>query len=361
MPGPLVRTERSNGTRIAITLFSCVLYCHGQIAGKPSQSGLRQPTLKEVLSWLPEDTASVIAANGPFPLPDLDALSGRHWKKGEVRPADLETWMRALPLRLLRLKNGDLQRNLIAKTVALVVEGVRRLGPPNWRKELHFQAYEIVVFDPKVTLDRDSFMKNAVGSAVRFQEIAGEKAAVFEEWRDMDLWTTFVSLPRSNVVLVANDADCLDTVLTRMGGSPGPRALPETLPEWKYVDTRAPLWGLRHYQEGEAGLDTSAFSGQNASTNVPDKLAVGLTFWFAPSVRRMAAVAYLSGNKNARQILLDRLSLADAKSASPREFQIRLSQPAAGVIKGSVTLSSYELFGRFFLGLIIMMGHAVDP
>jgi hypothetical protein len=75
----------------------------------------------------------------------------------------------------------------------------------------------------------------------------------------------------------------------------------------------------------------------------------------------MAAVAYLSGNKNARKILLDRLSLADAKSASPREFQIRLRQRVPGVIEGLVTLSSYEMFGRFFLKLIIMIGHAVYP
>jgi hypothetical protein len=160
-------------------------------------------------------------------------------------------------------------------------------------------------------------------------------------------------------VLVATDANYLHAVLARMRGASGPRALPETLPEWKYVNTRAPAWGLRHYQRQEASLDpTSPFGGQHAA-NVPDDLAVGLAFWFEPVVRKMATVTYLSANKNASQILQSYVSMADAESASPREFQTRLRRPTPGVIEGSVTLTLTEALDRLLFGLFAMLGHAV--
>jgi hypothetical protein len=92
---------------------------------------------------------------------------------------------------------------------------------------------------------------------------------------------------------------------------------------------------------------------------VLDDQAVGVSFWFEPAASRVATVSYLSSNGNARQILQDYLGVEDAQTASPQEFQIRLRQPAPGVVQGSVTLSSFESFGRLYLGLLSMLGHAV--
>jgi len=216
-----------------------------------------------------------------------------------------------------------------------------------------YEGCEIAVFGTAVTLVRDSFMKDAATSTVRFEDMAGVRIAVFEEQEENDVWTTFIGFPRTNIVVVATNADYLRAVLERMDGASGPRALPESLPEWKYVNTHAPVWGLRHYRRQEEGLDpTSPFSGD-------DTLAVGLAFWFEPAVRRMATITYLSANSNASQILQDYLSMADANSASPKEFQIRLRHPAPNVIEGSVTLSLKEALYRFLFGLVAMLGHAV--
>jgi len=43
-----------------------------------------QTTLKEVLSWLPPDTETVIGANGPFPLPNLDELGSGDLRRPEL-------------------------------------------------------------------------------------------------------------------------------------------------------------------------------------------------------------------------------------------------------------------------------------
>jgi hypothetical protein len=316
-----------------------------------------QTTLKEVLSWLPPDTESVVGANGPFSLPDHDELSPGDLRQPELPVAELELRARTLVLGLFGFKNGGLQKDLEGKAVALAVEGSRHFRPPAALGGMRYEGCEIVVFGPAISLDRDSFMRNAAKSATRFEDVAGVRIAVFEEPQENDVWTTFVGFPRSNIVVVATDAEYLRTVLARMKGSSGPRALPDTLVEWRYVNTRAPVWGLRHYQTLEASLDpTSPFSGQG---DAGDAMAVGLAFSFDTFVRRMVTVSYLSANNKARQMLEDYLGVADADTASPREFQIRLRQPALGVIEGSVTLSLKEMFYRFLFGLMGMLGHAV--
>jgi len=51
--------------------------------------------------------------------------------------------------------------------------------------------------------------------------------------------------------------------------------------------------------------------------------------------------------------------MADAKSASPREFQIRFRQPVPEVTEGSVTLAQMEALERFLFGLMAMLGHTI--
>jgi hypothetical protein len=317
-----------------------------------------QPTLAQVLSWLPEDTETVMGANGPFPLPDLSALGGNPGQT-ELSIAELELRTRALPLTLFNFKNGGLSQALKGKIVAIVIEGSRHFRPPAGLGEMRYEGCEIVILDKDSAHNGDSFMQDAVKSANQVEDVSGTRIAVFEEQSENDVWTTFVAFPASNIVLIATDRDYLRTVLSRIKGSSGRRALPVTLPEWKQVNYRAPVWGLRHYQKLEAGRDpTSPFQGQ-AAGNVPDNSASGVGFWFEPAGSRVATVSYLSTNGNSLQILQAYLGAEDAASASPREFQVRLRQPAPGVIQGSVTLASFESFGRFYLGLLAMLGHAI--
>ena len=51
--------------------------------------------------------------------------------------------------------------------------------------------------------------------------------------------------------------------------------------------------------------------------------------------------------------------MEDAATAAPREFQIRLRQPAAGVLEASITLSATEAIQRLLFGLMAMVGHAI--
>ena len=69
-----------------------------------------QTTLKEVLSWLPADTESVVGENGPFALPDFDSPPP-DLRQPELPVAELERQTRMLAVGLFGLKNGGLQKS----------------------------------------------------------------------------------------------------------------------------------------------------------------------------------------------------------------------------------------------------------
>ncbi len=241
-----------------------------------------QPDLKEVLSWLPADTETIVGANGPFSWTDLVAPSAIHG---------------------------------------------------------------------------DAFMERSAVSVKRFDNIAGVKVAVFEETLEADVWTTFVAFPRQDIVLVATDEDYLRTVLARMRGTSGPRALPEALTEWKYVSTRAPAWGVRHYQRSDSDLDpTSPFHRQDAA-NAPDQQAEGVTFQFDPR-GSLLTVTYLSGGSSARKIMEGFLGLTDQPVASLPKIQAHFRQRAPAVLECALPLSVPSAY-RPILGLMMMLGQAV--
>jgi hypothetical protein len=86
--------------------------------------------------------------------------------------------------------------------------------------------------------------------------------------------------------------------------------------------------------------------GKNAA-NVPDKDAVGVTFSFGRAADPTAIVDYLSANPDARRILSAYLVEEGAATAVPRELQMRLRQPAAGVLKASISLPPAKPLGDY--------------
>ena len=324
----------------------------------PPHAVAQQSNLNQVLSWLPVDTETILAANGPFAWYP-NALSNDSPSQERLTATELEMQSRMFPLGLLNFKNGGLGEFVKGKTVSLAIEGSRRFRPPRALGLMRYEGCLVMIFVPTVSLDGAAFMRTAANSAVRFEERNGTRVAVFEERSENDTWTTFVGFPRSNVAVAATNLDYLVGLLDRMRGTPGTHALPPNLSEWRHVDTKAPVWGVRHYQKQGAELDPSSpLLGQNAA-NVPDANAVGVTFSFAPAAERTATVDYFSTNPDVRRILSGYLMMEDAATAAPREFQMRLRQPAAGVLEASINLSATEAIQRLLFGLMAMVGHAV--
>ena len=351
---PIGRTVRV----LAIALCFRTGMCVAQSA-KPPQPLPGRVTLGRVLSWLPADTEVVFGASGPFLFPDFAAIPAP--SSGELSPAELALRTQFnLPLSLFQLNNGGLSKPLKDKKVALVIEGSRHFRPSPVRGAMRYEGCAIVVMESGTQVDGDAFMKSTASSARRFEEIAGLPVATFEELTYKGVWTTFVAFPRKEVVAVATDLAYLRTVLTRLNGITGPRALPDSLPEWKYLNTRAPVWGIRHYDRSQARLDpTSPFQDPSAA-NFFDPRAGGVTFYFEPFERKQALITYLSANDNYRSVLMGYLNMADADAGSRGEFQIHFRQPDPGALQGSVSLSPAEALYRLLVGLAAMLGHAAS-
>ncbi len=322
------------------------------------QAVAQLPSLNQVLSWLPVDTETVLGSNGPFAW-DPKSLSSDPPAHERLTATELEFRSRMFPLALLNFKNGGLGEFVKGKTVSLAIEGSRRFRPPRALGLMRYEGCLIMVFIPTVSLDGAAFMRAAANSAVRFEERNGTRIAVFEEESEDDTWTTFVGFPRTNVAVVATNLDYLVALLDRMRGAPGTRALPQDLSEWKHVDTNAPVWGVRHYRKQGTELDPSSPLLAQSSANIPDANAVGVTFSFAPAAERTATVDYLSAAPDVRRILSGYLMMEDAATAAPREFQMRLRQPAAGLLEASIDLSAAEAVERLLFGLMAMLGHAI--
>jgi hypothetical protein len=340
-------------TRIMCGAAVCSGLCAAQTVGKQPRPNAQQTTVKQVLSWLPVDTETVIAATGPS-LADVEASPADDFDQ-KPSSRDWEKQMEALPLYLLQFKNGGLLQAIKDRKVTIAVEGSRHFRPPAVLGAMRYEGCAIVVFADNLAALRAAFMKSAASSATRFETVDGLPVAVFREESENDIWTTFVAFAKGNIVAVATDMSYLRTVLMRMNSAAGSRALPETLPEWKDLDTRSRFWGVRHYDKIQAKLDpTSPFQGP-APANFPDPAAVGVAFSLEPGDHTSIDVTYLSGMKDARQVLQRWFMIDDP----PPGLEVHLRQAGPGTVRCLLSVSDAEIGLGLVVVVSIMLGHAV--
>ena len=165
-----------------------------------------------------------------------------------ITDKELATTFEELPLALFQFKNGLLTKHLAGKPIALALEGARHFRSPAGLGEMPFEGCAIV-FSEGLRSEITSFAKEARSSGAKVEQIEDQEISVFQEKLEGDTWTTFVAFPSENVVLVATNRNYLAEVLARLRSHNSQRALPDDLPEWKYVDTNARFWGLRHYDK----------------------------------------------------------------------------------------------------------------
>jgi hypothetical protein len=313
--------------------------------------------LQRVLSWLPTDTETILVANGPIWMSSFQ--TAEDYNNHAVTSEELEKTFEGMTLSLFDSKNGLLEKSLAGKKLLFALEGSRNFRSPAGLGEMPFDGCAVVVFKDDLSDRRDAFMKDAALAGAHIEEIKGQKVAVFQESREQDTWTLIVTFPRQGVVLVASDRLFLIEMLARMRGEGGARALPDTLPEWKYVDTRAQFWGLRHYAKKQVSEDPTAPFGDRRTANLADDEAIGLTFQLDSSEKRTATLTYLSGPKaDVRKIEESRFP----KSSEPEAtmgLHIQYQVLTPGVIQSTYDLNYSQPLNWFFFVLMANMGHAI--
>jgi hypothetical protein len=280
-------------------------------------------------------------------------------KNHAITNDELAKQFEGLTLSLLSLRSSLLEKHLEGKEVSFALEASRHFRPPAGLGEMPFEGCTLAVFKDSLGDRRDAFMKDAARVAVRMEEIEGQKVAVLEEPSEQDIWTLFITFPQDGLVLVATNKQFLQEMLGRMRGAEGKRALPDTLPEWKYVNKQAQFWGLRHFDRTQADDDpTSPFVGGN-SANVPDDEAIGLTYQSNPTNERKATLTYLSGSRAEIRKIEERRFPASSEPEARAGLHIQHRDLEPGVIQSTYDLGYSEPLFWFFFVFMVDIGHAV--
>jgi hypothetical protein len=286
-------------------------------------------------------------------------IGADEYRKHEVTSQELEKYFEGWTLALFNSRNQILEKHLSGKKVLLAVEGSRHFRSPAGLGELPYEGCAIAIFADDLADRRNAFMKDAAPIAVRIEEIEGQKIAVFQEQEENDIWTTFMTFPEKNVVLVGTNREFLREVLVRMRGKSVNRAFPESLSEWQYVNRNTKFWGLRHYDRNQAKEDpTSPFGGQK-SANIPDEQAIGLTYQSDPNRERKVILTYLSGEKDGITKIERNRFPSSSEPEDTASLHIQYQELAPGVTQSTYDVSQSHPLGWFFFVFMGSLGHAI--
>jgi hypothetical protein len=313
--------------------------------------------LERALSWLPADTETLLVSNGPFWMSNFQTGQDSYTNH-DVTTEELEKQFEGLTLGLFNTGKGLLEKHLEGKKVLFAIEGSRHFRPPAGLGELPFEGCALAIFEDNLDDRRDAFMKDAVHVAIRFEQIERQRVAVLQQEMEQDVWTIYVAFPQKRVALVATNKEFLQEMLVRMRGSGGERALPGSLREWKYVNTQAQFWGLRHFDKQQASKDPTSPFGGRKSANLPDDGAIGLTYQCGSRKDRTVSLVYLSTAKAIGKIEAARFpSSSERENTAALHIQRRLLEP--GAIQSTYDLRRSEPLKWFFFVFMASVGHAV--
>jgi hypothetical protein len=182
--------------------------------------------------------------------------------------------------------------------IKLRVNGSRHFLPPSGLGDTRYEGAQIFVFDKPLGASMSRWLTGLETSAVSVEQIEGLKVVEFHDEMENDTWTSYVTIPRPDVLVVATNRVYLGELLRRRGVRAEPRAFASELPEWEWVDTSAPFWALRHYRRT---TDTSATPLDPRSAGL-DAAAIGVAAYAKPDGRTIVT-HYLSRAANADEIV----------------------------------------------------------
>jgi hypothetical protein len=304
-----------------------------------------------MLSWFPADTETLMGATGLLQMPKMSR--DENGLLSLDSPGEVRDWFRQYFLLLLIAR---LEREFKDAPIAAAIEGSRTFRPPNGLGMATYQGGLIATFNEDITARAATFVKDSASATVRTVQIEGQRVQVFEDKSEGNILTSYVAFPKPNVAVVATDESFLREVLARIGGKEGERVLPDTLPEWKHVDTNAAFWALRHYSKTEIG-QCALLTPNCRAGHSTDQKPVGLTFSYTPGGSNPATIDYLSGNEDYLRCIQRELFRQSERGVAEMKIQYRETQ--SGVLEGSYDLSEIESAQYFLFVLVALVGHPI--
>ena len=334
---------------------------------------------EDLLWWLPADTESVVTARGPFVLP---IPSEKDESRNEVRVSQSEILeeFEQQALELLYSLSVDPATRLRGAMVTLAMQGSRHFRAPLPSLEvMDFEGCSIVVFDDRFGERGNHLMQVLAKSATEKKTLGDTRVLVFHEKPEGSERDYFLALPRSNVLLAANNLSYLQEVLQRMMERSTTRALPDQLPEWRFLDPSARFWGLRHYDRSQAEKDPTSPFGDDRTFADADPKAIGILFALEPNNQKRGVLTYFTGDQikirnlfaagtSTEEALLtdhevitrDRgVTVEDPNPEKGLKDRVELRNPGPGVLERLYTVDRRETLSYFIFYMEVLLGRGM--
>lgn len=338
---------RSLAVVIALGLVPASAVCQERSNVRPQVKPDLDLTVDKVLEWLPADTETIMVDRGPYKIEPPP-------REDQAAPPPLEVILRYLSLGPLVQRKATPKKELADEVVLFTVEGSKGFRSPKGLGLMPYDGCHVVVFNRDVFASASACLKSMKDDGAKEMDVAGHKAVVWEEQMERDQWAYYVVHARPNVMLVATDKKSLEEVLKRMEKKAPNRALPANLPEWKWVDTKAQFWAIRHYDKANADKDPSTpLTNQKRAANHPDLDAIGLTFSYDPGKEKSAKVRYLSASKDATLIV------AGGWTHTGEGLTPKIRMLEKGVVEITAELNNARTIQIYMLVLLGHLGHGI--
>lgn len=324
---------------VALTLFAVLAQTALRALPDPPD-----PQWKQFLSWLPEDTETLLVTRQSL-------VVGK--TVGDPFAFDKSAlWLPTGPL--FTLQEGLVGKELTEQRISCAVEGSRRFVPPKRFSSFRYEGAHFVQFEAAAEKAVNKAFDACLAKAEKKIELAGHRIAAFTVKKiDDDPYTAFIAQPRPALIICATDRGFLETILKRASGKTGKRALPDDLPQWKQVDVKAGVWGIRHFSMQFAKDDLSSLfhprQGKAFEFVPADPAAIGFVFWIDFD-SEVATVRYLSNSKDVLDIT--------KKCWGGSEFRTEIKAVGPGCVEVVAKITRDKAGQMFFLQLLISLGHA---
>lgn len=332
----------------------CLSNCGDPVAAstlQPRAPSPASPLVERMLAWFPADTETLVAATGPLRMPKMTRDASGVLSLDRSPELVRDTFRQFFLLLLLRL-----EKQFKDVPISAAIEGSRMFRPPNGLGMASYQGGAIAVFKDDITVPAAAFINDSAATTMKTEQIEGQSVQVFQEKSEGNIQTIYVAFRRPDVVVVATDESYLREILARMSGKQDERALPDSLPEWRHVDTSAAFWAVRHFPKAEAangGLLPEACRVGHSTDEKP----IGLTFSFSPGASNLAMIDYLSGDEAYLGCIQKELFRQNERGVA--EMRIHYGEEKSGVLEGSYNLDELESAQYFVFVLEALLGHPI--
>jgi hypothetical protein len=350
------------GVLIVIAAPASLVSDSSQSPGPSIRSTYQAVDQKDLIWWLPADTESVAAARGPFSIPNVPNETGekndQEWFTKKASQADIRVEFEKLPLELLY--DLDLSKALSDYTVAYAMQGSRHFREPNPGSEVtEYEGCSIVVFERNLDGLESTIIRMLGWKGASHGLISGTQVLIRHVKSNDAEQTYLLGFPKPNILLIANNRKYLGEVLERMALKKAPRALPDQLPEWKFLDANARFWGIRHYDPTQAKKDPTSPLGGDSAYVQGNPNAIGVLFALDPKSERSLVITSISSDEAKTRAEASKGQVISEPQDGVK-FEVKLRNPAPGVLEEIYTLDRSSTLDYCLLAIQSALGRGMN-